>query len=70
MAYFRQCPADLMDNNDFIDIFFNFANTYTEDSVRTGFLKVKKDENGIENIETMRKLGYTEKDISKMLLKK
>jgi len=58
-----------MENDDFIDIFFNFANTYTEDSVRDGILKHRKKWKERKDKDTMRSLGYSEEDIFNMGVK-
>jgi len=65
MAYFRECPAELLKNEDFIDIFFNFANTYTEDSIRLGIIQKqeKAEKEKSKNKDYFRGLGYSEEDI-------
>ena len=45
MVYFRELPESLNEySEDALDFFFEFANTYTEDSILHGFLKQKKAE--------------------------
>ncbi len=69
MAYFRVANPQLTENDDFIDIFFNFANTYTEDSIRDGILKARKKWKDRKDKDTMRSLGYSEEDIFYMGVK-
>lgn len=69
MAYFRECPARLKENSDFEDIFFEFANTYTEESVRNAYQKMKQNEENKKDKDFFRNLGYSEEEISNMNLK-
>ena len=40
MVYFRELPVKLNDiDDDFIELFFRFANTFTEESILNGYLK-------------------------------
>ena len=44
MVYFRTLPVPLNEiDDDFLELFFNFANTYTESSILTGFLNNKQE---------------------------
>lgn len=70
IMYFRELSCQLSDVDDwFIEYFFKFATTYTEDSILQARVKerVKKDKKMSQ--DQMRDLGYTEEDIAKMDLK-
>lgn len=69
MAYFRACPQEIRNNTDFEDIFFEFANSYTEESVRNAYQKMKKEEESKKDKDFFRSLGYSEEDIANMKLK-
>ena len=67
MAYFREFPAPLNElDPDFLEIFFNFANSCTEESIREGFLKNVKGNDSKPTVERMKRLGYSDEDIAKM----
>ncbi|GHT84350.1 hypothetical protein FACS1894137_07270 [Spirochaetia bacterium] len=69
MVYFRELPAPLKELDPvFIDIFFNFANTYTEESVLYAEVKRRKDKDSAPNADMFRELGYTEEQIAGMEL--
>ena len=68
MMYFRELPEKLANDRDFLDIFFEFANSYTEESIRSAYLKNKQNEEHKHDAEFFRNLGYSEEDISKMEL--
>ncbi len=68
--YFRVLPETQRQDNDFIDIFFDFANSYTEESIRNAYLKEKHAETHKHDANFFRDLGYSEEDISKMDLDK
>ena len=63
MVYFRGCPRSVLDDDDALDFVFKFANEYTEESVRHGYQKGKKDKDEKLDVETWRKLGHSMKDI-------
>jgi hypothetical protein len=52
----------------FIDIFFNFANTYTEESVLYAEMKKRKEKESAPGAGMLRRLGYTEEQIANMEL--
>jgi hypothetical protein len=52
----------------FIDIFFNFANTYTEESVLYSEIKRRKEKKSAPGAGMFRRLGYTEEQIAGMCL--
>jgi len=70
MAYFRVLPQELKGtSDDFIDIFYDFANSYTEESVRAVYWKAKEEQSAAPEASDMRDiLGYTEEEMSGMEL--
>ena len=50
----------------FIDVFYEFANTYSEESVRFAEMKRRKEKESAVNADLFRDLGYTEKEIAEM----
>jgi hypothetical protein len=50
----------------FIDVFFNFANTFTEESVLYSEVKRRKRNESAPNIDVFRDLGYTDEQIANM----
>jgi Holliday junction resolvasome RuvABC DNA-binding subunit len=70
MVYFRELPVPLREiDPDFLEIIFNFANTFTEESVLHSYAKHQQEEESKPTTETMRRLGYSEEDIAKMELR-
>jgi hypothetical protein len=70
MVYFRELPVPLRELNfDLLEIFFNFANTYTEESVLHGFTKTRQEEESKPTVGKMRRLGYSDEDIAEMDLR-
>lgn len=64
MVYFRTLPVPLNEiDEDFLELFFNFANTYTEDSILTGFLQDKQEQEKEASSEVLKELGYTDEDL-------
>ena|GEM_PF-1181758 len=64
MVYFRILPVPLNEiDEDFLELFFNFANTYTESSILTGFLNDKQEQEKEASSEVLKELGYTDEDI-------
>ena len=64
MVYFRTLPVPLNEiDEDFLELFFNFANTYTENSILTGFLNDKQEQEKEASSEVLKELGYTDEDI-------
>ena len=66
MVYFRECPQSVLDDDDALDFVFKFANEYTEESIRNGYQKGKKDKDEKLDVETLQKLGHSMKDILSM----
>jgi hypothetical protein len=67
MAYFRKLPVPIREiEPEFLEIFFNFANTYTEESVLQGYAKQRKEEESKPTVEKMKRLGYSYNDIAGM----
>ena len=65
MAFFRELPFPLKNASaDFLEIFFQFANTYTEESVLHGFTKQAQENESKPTAEMMRRLGYSAKEIA------
>jgi hypothetical protein len=60
-------PTDELDPA-FIDVFFNFANTYTEESVLHWELKRRKEKESAPSAGMFRRLGYPEEQIAGMEL--
>lgn len=70
MIYFRELPLPLSEyDNDALGFFFEFANTYTEESILKGYQAQKKRESDNASVEQMRALGYSDEDILNMNLK-
>lgn len=64
MVYFRTLPVPLNEiDDDFLELFFDFANTYTEDSILTGFLQDKQEQEKEASSEVLKELGYTDEDL-------
>ena len=59
MVYFRVLPRPLNEiDDDFLDLFFNFANTFTEDSVLQGFIKEQNEKERAISDDVLKELGY------------
>jgi hypothetical protein len=70
MVYFRELPVPLKELNiDLLEIFFNFANTFTETKVQQGYEKSKKDDESKPTPQMMRRMGYSEADMAEMDLR-
>jgi hypothetical protein len=70
MAYFRELPVPLKELNvDLLEIFFNFANTYTEKAVLQSYIKNRQEAESKPTAQIMRRMGYSEADIAKMDLR-
>ena len=70
MAYFRELPVPLQGlDADFLEIFFNFANTYTEESVLHGYSKQRKEAESRPTPGLMKRFGYSDKEIANMDLR-
>ena len=69
VVYFRELAEPLSEvNPNLMEIIFNFANTFTEETVLHSYTKMTKEKESGPSAEMMRRLGYTEKDIAGMEL--
>jgi len=67
MVYFRELPVPISELDPvFVDIFFEFANTFTEESVLYSEVKQRKEKEATPTADMFRSLGYSEKDIAEM----
>ena len=67
MVYFRELPVKLNDiDDDFIELFFRFANTFTEESILNGYLKHEMEKEKEIHDDELKDLGYTDEDILNM----
>ena len=67
MVYFRELPVRLNDLDiDFMELFFKFANTFTEESVLSGYLKDEAEKEKEVHDEDLKELGYSDEDILNM----
>lgn len=70
MVYFRELPVPLKELNvDLLEIFFNFANTYTEKAVTQSYMKNRQETESKPTVQMMRRMGYSEEDMAKMDLR-
>jgi hypothetical protein len=70
MVYFRELPVPLKGiNTDFLEIFFNFANTYTEETILQSFIKNRQEAESRPTVQVMKRMGYSEEDIANMDLR-
>jgi len=67
VVYFREFPAPIKEiDPSFLEIIFNFANTYTEESVFNGYTKRIKEITSGPSADIMKKLGYSDEEIAGM----
>lgn len=67
MVYFRELPLPLNDaDDDLIDMFYRFANTFTEESILNGYIKREMEKAKEVHDEDLKDLGYSDEDILKM----
>jgi hypothetical protein len=67
MVYFRELPVPLAELDPaFVDVFFNFANTYTEESVKQWYSKQNGSIEVAPKAEMFRQMGYSEEEIAGM----
>lgn len=67
MVYFRELPAGLNEIDiDFMELFFKFANTFTEESILNGYLKDEIEKEKEIHDEELKDLGYSDEDILNM----
>jgi hypothetical protein len=60
-------PSPLKDlDPDFLEIFYKFANTYTEESVFRGYAEYREKEESGPTGGLMKNLGYSDEDIAGM----
>jgi hypothetical protein len=70
MAYFRELPVPLKElNPEFLEIFFKFANIFTEKGVQAGYAKQAEEAESRPTAGMMRRLGYSEEDLAAMELR-
>ena len=63
MVYFRTLPVPLTEiDDDFLELFFNFANTYTEESILSGYVKQTVEKEKEVSEDDLKDLGYTDED--------
>lgn len=67
MVYFRELnqPINELDD-DFIDLFYKFANTFTEESILNGYLSDEAEKEKEIQEEQLKELGYSDEDILNM----
>lgn len=64
MVYFRTLPVPLTEiDDDFLELFFNFANTYTEESILSGYMQQTMEKGKEASSDILRDLGYTDEDL-------
>lgn len=67
MVYFRELSLPINEiDEDFIDLFYKFANTFTEESILNGFLKDEAEKEKEIHDEELKDLGYSDEDILNM----
>ena len=67
MVYFRELPAPIQDLDPvFIDVFYDFANAFSEEAIRYAEMKHRKKRETEPASDIFRNLGYGEKDIAEM----
>lgn len=67
MVYFRTLPAPLNElDSDVLELFFNFANTYTEESILSGYVKHAMEKEKEVSSDVLKDLGYTDEDLLSM----
>jgi hypothetical protein len=67
MVYFRELPLPLKEvSEDFLELFYKFANTYTEESILSGFIEETKAKEKEISDEELKDLGYSDEDILNM----
>lgn len=63
MVYFRELPLPIKEvDSDFLDLFFRFANTYTEDSILHGYIDEENKKLKAVDDDVLAELGYDDKD--------
>lgn len=63
MVYFRELPLPINEiDDDFLDFFFKFANTYTEDSILHGYIDEESKKLKEVDDDVLAELGYDDKD--------
>ena len=67
IVYFRELNVSLKEVDPILlEIIFNFANTFTEESVLHGFTKVFKENESKPSADIMKRLGYSDEDVAGM----
>lgn len=64
MDYLKVCPdPQVINDSDFINIFYEFAMNYTTENLRKQYFENKKKELEKVTRDELRDLGYSEEDI-------
>ncbi|MGP1458959.1 MAG: hypothetical protein ACTTKL_06590 [Treponema sp.] len=50
-------------DSDYLDFFFRFANTYTEESVLSGYIKQHSQKEKEVDRAALKELGYSDKEL-------
>lgn len=67
MVYFRELPLRLNDvDDDLLELFFKFANTFTEESILNGYIRDEREKEKEIQEEELKDLGYSDEDILNM----
>lgn len=67
MVYFRELPLRLDDaDDDLLELFFKFANTFTEESILNGYIRDEREKEKEIHEEELKDLGYSDEDILNM----
>jgi len=53
-------------DDDYLEFFFKFANTYTEESILNGYIKDEMEKEKEIHDEQLKDLGYSDEDILNM----
>ena len=70
MVYFRELPVPLNEvDENLLEIMFNYANTFTEDSVLQGYTKRIKEAESEPTADIMKGLGYSDEEVAGMDIK-
>lgn len=67
MVFFKVLPVPLQDlDSDLIDFVFDFANTFTVESILEGCLKQKEEDKKKISKDDLAELGYSDEEILNM----
>jgi len=71
MVYFRELPAPIQELDPaFVDVFYEFANTFSEESILYAEIKGREEKKKEPSIDMLKDLGYSEEDMAGMNLSK